>query len=53
MHEPSVYCRQVCEKYLANGKDIFRAFMVGEGRADRLARHTVADAKSMEFERNC
>ena len=27
MYGPSVCIRQVCQKYLANGKDVFRAFM--------------------------
>ena len=40
--------RQVCEKYLANGKDVFRAFMELE-KAFRYCRSTwyVADAKSV------
>ena len=31
--------RQVCEKYLANGKDVFRAFMDLEKDYDTIDRH--------------
>ena len=41
MHGPSVAVRQVCEKYLANGKDIFWAFMDLEKAYDTIDRHGV------------
>ena len=31
--------RQVCEKYLANGKDVFRAFIDLENAYDTIDRH--------------
>ena len=31
--------RQVCEKYLANGRDVFWAFWVLEKACDRIDRH--------------
>ena len=31
--------RQVCEKYLANGKDVFRSFMNLEKAYDTIDRH--------------
>ena len=31
--------RQVCEKYLANGKDVFWAFMALEKASDTIDRH--------------
>ena len=31
--------RQVCQKYLANGKDVFWAFMYLEKAYDTIARH--------------
>ena len=39
--------RQVCEKYLANGKDVFWAFMNLEKAYDTIDRHAwyVADAR--------
>ena len=33
--------RQVCEKYLANGKDVFRAFMDLEKAYDTIDRHSM------------
>ena len=39
MHEPSVCLRQVCEKYLANGIDVFWAFMDLEKAYDTIDRH--------------
>ena len=39
MHGPSVAVRQVCEKYLANGKDLFWAFMDLEKAYDTIDRH--------------
>ena len=36
MHGPSVCCRQVCEKYLANGKDVFWAFIDLEKAYDTI-----------------
>ena len=39
MHIPSVCRRQVCEKYLANGKDVFWAFMDLEKAYDAIDRH--------------
>ena len=39
MHGPSVAVRQVCEKYLANGKDLFWAFMDLEKAYDTVDRH--------------
>ena len=33
--------RQVCEKYLANGKDVFRAFMDLENAYDTIYRHAM------------
>ena len=41
--------RQVYEKYLANGKDVFWAFMDLEKAYDTIDRHAwyVADAKSV------
>ena len=39
MREPSV-C-QVCEKYLANGKDLFLAFMDLEKAYDTIDRHSM------------
>ena len=49
MHGQSVAVRQVCEKYLANGKDVFWAFMDLEKAYDTIDRPTwyVADAKSV------
>ena len=38
MHGPSV-CWQVCEKYLANGKDALWAFMDLEKSYDTIDRH--------------
>ena len=39
MHEPSVCRKQVCEKYLANGIDVFWAFMDSEEVYDTIDRH--------------
>ena len=40
MHGPSVCCKAgVCEKYLANGKDVFWAFMDLEKAYDTIDRH--------------
>ena len=41
--------RQVCEKYLANGKDVFWAFMDLEKAYDTIDRHgmCMGDAKSV------
>ena len=39
MHGPSVCVRQVCEKYLANGQDVFWAFMDLEKAYDTIYRH--------------
>ena len=39
MHGPSVAVRQVCEKYLANGKDVFCAFMYLEKAYDIIDWH--------------
>ena len=41
MHGPSVHTpvRQVCEKYLANGQDVFWAFMDLENSYDTIDRH--------------
>ena len=39
MHGPRVCVRQVCEKYLANGKDIFWAFIYLEMAYDTIDRH--------------
>ena len=39
MHGPSVAVRQVCEKYLANGKDVFWAFMDLEKAYDTIDRY--------------
>ena len=39
MHGPSVAVRQVCETYLANGKDVFWAFMDLEKAIDTIDRH--------------
>ena len=36
MHGPSDCCIQVCEKYLANGKDVFWAFMDLEKACDTI-----------------
>ena len=36
---PSVCVKQVCEKYLANGKDVFWAFMDLEEAYDTIDRH--------------
>ena len=37
--DPVIAVRQVCEKYLANGKDLFRAFMDLEKAYDTIDRH--------------
>ena len=39
MHGPSVYCRQLCEKYQAHGKDVFWAFMDFEKAYDTIDRN--------------
>ena len=39
MHGPSVAVRKVCEKYLANWKDVFWAFMALEKAYDPIDRH--------------
>ena len=39
MHGPSVCVRQVCEKYLANGKDVFWTFMDLEKAYDTIDHH--------------
>ena len=39
MHGPSVAVRQVCEKYLSNGKDVFLAFIDLEKAYDTIDRH--------------
>ena len=39
MHGPSDAVRQVCEKYLANGKDVSWAFMDLEKAYDTIDRH--------------
>ena len=36
-HKPAI--RQVCENYLANGKDVFRAFVDLEKRYDTIDQH--------------
>ena len=46
--------RQVCEKYLANGKDILWAFMDLEKAYDTVDRHGMWQMlRIMEFEENC
>ena len=43
--------RQVCEKYVANGKDVFWAFVDLEKAYDTIDRHCVWQMlKCMEFE---
>ena len=39
MHGQVFAVRQVCEKYLANGKDVFWAFMDLEKVYDKIDRH--------------
>ena len=39
MHGQSVDVRPVCEKYLANGKDVFWAFMDLEKAYDTIDQH--------------
>ena len=39
MHRPSVAVRQVCEKYLAIGKDVFCPFMDLEKAYDMIDQH--------------
>ena len=39
MNGPSVCCKAVCEKYIANGKDVFWAFMDLEKAYDTIDRH--------------
>ena len=39
MHGPSVCVRQVCEKYLANGRNVFLAFINLEKAYDTIDRH--------------
>ena len=41
MHGPVFAVRQVCEKYLANGKDVFWAFMDLEKAYDTIDRHVM------------
>ena len=44
MHGPSVCqfaIRQVCEKYLANGKDVFWVFMDWEKPYDMIDQHGI------------
>ena len=43
---------QVCEKYLANGKDVFEAFMDLEKACDTIDRHGMWQML-MELEKNC
>ena len=39
MHGPSICRRQVCEKYLTNGKDVFWAFINLEEAYEVIDRH--------------
>ena len=39
MHSQVFAVRQVCEKYLANGKDVFYAFIDLEEAYDTINRH--------------
>ena len=39
MHGQGVCCKQVCEKYLANGKDVFWVFMDLEKANDAIDQH--------------
>ena len=42
MHGPIVFAvRQVCKKYIANGKDVFGAFMDLENAYDTIDRHVM------------
>ena len=45
--------RQVCEKYLANGKDVFWAFMDLEKGYDTIDRHGMWQMLCMELDENC
>ena len=46
--------RQVCEKYLANQKDVFWAFIDFEKAYDTIDRHSMWQMQEcMEFEENC
>ena len=46
--------RQVCEKYLTNGKDVFWSFMYLEKAYDTIDRHGCGRCYEwMELEENC
>ena len=45
--------RQVCEKYLANGKDVFWPFMDLEKAYDTIDRHGMWHVLRVELEKNC
>ena len=52
MHGSSVPCEEVCEKYLANGNDVFRAFMDLEKAYDTIDQHgTWQMHECIEFEK--
>ena len=51
--DPSVPCEEVCEKYLANGNDVFWAFMDLEKAYDTIDRHGPWQMQECtEFEKN-
>ena len=57
MHGPSVWClefmeREVCEKYLANWKDVFWAFMNSEKAYNTIDRHGMCQKSVWIWKKN-